>query len=222
VLFLEKKVVRLRHKGHTRIFYTLDGSAPTEASSLYDGPITITEAGVTLRAYSVGEDGKDSPRVSREFQKTTPLPAVSAGRMAPGLRYRLYHGAWSRLPDFGAETVVGEGVASVIDTTPGDREDDFGLVFEGLIDVPEDAVYSFTATSDDGSRVWIDGERVIDNDGEHAPEPKTGQIGLAKGLHEIRVEFFERMGGQALEVTWGGPAFDPQPIPVEQLLHRAE
>jgi hypothetical protein len=160
--------------------------------------------------------------VSREFQKTTARPAVSAGRTAPGLRYRLYHGAWSRLPDFAAETAVTEGVAPVLDTGPRDREDDFGLVFEGLIDVPEDAVYTFTSTSDDGSRVWIDGERIIDNDGEHAPEAKSGQIGLARGLHEFRVEFFERLGGQELKVEWGGPTFEPRPIPAERLLHRTE
>jgi hypothetical protein len=48
---------------------------------------------------------------------------------------------------------------------------------------------------DEGSRVWIDGQRLLDNDGEHAPVPKTGQMGLAKGLHEIRVEVSERAGG---------------------------
>jgi hypothetical protein len=222
VQFLEEKVVRLRHKSHPRIHYTLDGTAPTAESTLYGGPITITEAGVTLRAYSVGEDGKASPRVSREFHKTTPRPAVSAGKTAPGLRFRLYHGAWSRLPDFDAEPVVKQGVSPVIDLSLGDREDDFGLVFEGLLDVPEDAVHTFTATSDDGSRLTIGGTLVIDNDGEHAPEPKTGQIGLAKGLHEIRVEFFERMGGQALEMEWSSPALAPQPIPAERLSHRTE
>lgn len=221
-LFLEDTVVRLRHKSHPRIFYTLDGSAPTEESTLYEGPITIAEDGATLRVWSVGEEGRGSPRVSREFHRTTPRPSVPAGKTAPGLRYRLYRGAWSQLPEFEALTSVKRGEALAIDLAPSDQEDDFGLVFDGLIDVPEDAVYTFTSTSDDGSRLWIDGERVIDNDGEHAPVPQTGEIGLAKGLHEIRVAFFERMGGQALEVAWSSPTIDPEPVPAERLLHRAE
>jgi hypothetical protein len=62
-------------------------------------------------------------------------------------------------------------------------------------------MFAFFTESDDGSRLLIGGRQVVLNDGMHAMEEKKGEIALAGGLHSIRVEFFERTGGEGLAVS---------------------
>lgn len=80
-------------------------------------------------------------------------------------------------------------------------EDYFGYEFEGYIDVPEKAVWEFVTKSDDGSVLYIDGRKVVDNDGSHAAVAATGRIALDKGLHKFTLLYFEDYEGQ--ELTWG-------------------
>jgi glucose/arabinose dehydrogenase len=65
--------------------------------------------------------------------------------------------------------------------------------------------YTFRLTSDDGSKLWIGDQLVIDHDGLHGNVPKDGTIDLAAGLHPLRVEHFEREGGQELRLAWKAP-----------------
>ena len=84
---------------------------------------------------------------------------------------------------------------------------------------PTDGIYGFTTKSDDGTRLLVDGQLVVDNDGEHAPTAASGEIALAKGRHALRLTFFENRGGEELAVQWEGPGFGRQPIPEARLLH---
>ena len=70
-----------------------------------------------------------------------------------------------------------------------------GLVITGYINVPEDGVYTFSLTSDDGSLMSIDGTPVLLNDGPHAAEEYIGQKALSKGLHPIELRYFDHNGG---------------------------
>ena len=65
--------------------------------------------------------------------------------------------------------------------------------------------YEFRLTSDDGSRLWINGRLVIDNDGTHAMTPKIGSIDLATGSHRLRVQMFENTGQAGLVLEWRPP-----------------
>ena len=80
-------------------------------------------------------------------------------------------------------------------TIPPGVKGNIGLVFTGYIDVPRDHVYTFALNSDDGSQLWIDGSLTVDNDGEHAPRTVTGQKALAKGLHPVKIYYFDHNGG---------------------------
>jgi hypothetical protein len=51
--------------------------------------------------------------------------------------------------------------------------------------------YRFSLLSDDGSKPYIDGHTVIDNDGVHPPLHETGHATLKAGMHEIRVSYFQ-------------------------------
>jgi 3-keto-disaccharide hydrolase/PA14 domain/Carbohydrate binding module (family 35) len=88
---------------------------------------------------------------------------------------------------------------------------DFGLESNfvthaiGNIDIAAEGSYAFRLTSDDGSRLYIDGQLVIDHDGLHGEEPKDGTVALTAGYHSLRVEFFEAGGGQVLRLAWQPP-----------------
>jgi glucose/arabinose dehydrogenase len=70
---------------------------------------------------------------------------------------------------------------------------------------PATGTYTFRLTSDDGSKLWIDDTLVVDHDGLHGAEPKDGTAALTAGVHRLRVEHFERTGGQQLTLAWRPP-----------------
>jgi len=154
--------------------------------------------------------------------KVEPLPARSVADVATGLTLELYDqdGEWSSLPDFDSLTPNRVEQVSSIDLAAGGRDEFFGLRFRGYIDVPETGVYTFLVTSDDGSRLLIDGTTVVDNDGIHGARQRTGFIALASGKHELSLVFFQGAGGVALEVLLEGPGFEAQEIPTDMLFRR--
>ena len=68
--------------------------------------------------------------------------------------------------------------------------------------------YKFFTESDDGSKLYINGELVVDNDGLHAPLTKEGTMDLEAGQYEIKVLFFEHQGGADIRVKYAGPDTD--------------
>lgn len=67
----------------------------------------------------------------------------------------------------------------------------FAIDYTGRFWIAEPGEYRFYLMSDDGSRLYIDGKKVVDNDGVHAPEEKEGKIKLKAGAHDIRVQYFQ-------------------------------
>lgn len=130
------------------------------------------------------------------------------------VHYRVYHGRWDRLPDFGALEPAARGRLEepLLSLAVGKRRDRFGLVFEGRLHVPLPGRYRFRLGSDDGARLWLDDRLVVDNDGVHGLVVKAGEAELAAGTHALRVEFFEREGGEELRLVWSGPGVRAQAL----------
>ncbi len=76
--------------------------------------------------------------------------------------------------------------------------------------------YTFGVISDDGSRVWIDGRMLIDNDGSHTADMKLGAIDLGAGLHDVRIEYFDDYMGQRLELRYATEGMPLQPVPYDR------
>ncbi|WP_250031206.1 family 16 glycoside hydrolase [Paractinoplanes maris] len=71
---------------------------------------------------------------------------------------------------------------------------------------PADGAYTFRLTSDDGSKLYVGDTLVVDHDGLHDVEPpKDGTIDLTAGVHPLRVEHFDKDGGQRLTLSWRPP-----------------
>ncbi len=84
----------------------------------------------------------------------------------------------------------------------------------GAIEAKVAGRYEFRLTSDDGARMMVDGERIIDNDGIHAASGVEGGVDLSAGIHRFEIMMFENEGGAELRLEWkepGAAAFEVVP-----------
>jgi hypothetical protein len=98
---------------------------------------------------------------------------------------------------------------------PGmDLSEWYGLDIRFTVNVPEEGPRDFVLLSDDGSVLHVDGKEVIDNDGRHNPGAVMATVNLSKGIHHLRVRYFQAAGNGALMLGWKKPdEADYQPIP---------
>ena len=111
-----------------------------------------------------------------------------------------------------ADAAVGGGTTSLVDSTPstdavtrawrGSPPERFRAEWSGYLVVGQAGTYTFATTSDDGSVVVIDGDRVVDNSGEHGLVTRSGSMRLARGSHLVLVSFTQAGGLYALEWSW--------------------
>ncbi|MCA9277129.1 MAG: hypothetical protein KDA29_14000 [Phycisphaerales bacterium] len=90
--------------------------------------------------------------------------------------------------------------------------DNFAVRFVGLIEIPQDGVWSFYLGSDDGSVLLIDGEPVIEMPYLQSFRTRTNFLTLTAGVHEIEVRYFQGPGYTGLTLEWDGPGSDGREI----------
>ncbi|MFV2065977.1 MAG: PA14 domain-containing protein, partial [Pirellulales bacterium] len=138
----------------------------------------------------------------------------------PGLKYNYYEIYSPRtLPDFEALEPTAIGIVDAFTIAVPRRETQFALKFSGLVTVPADGTYTFFTKSNDGSRLAINDELVVDNDGLHGAEEESGTVPLKAGIHPITVTYFQQGGVCELQVRYAGPGIHKQPIPASALSH---
>ncbi|MCI2228204.1 proprotein convertase P-domain-containing protein [Polaribacter sp. MSW13] len=97
--------------------------------------------------------------------------------------------------------------------TPADNVT-YSIRYSGYINIATADTYTFYLNSDDGSKLYIDGIEVVNNDGLHgAGAYITGTSALNAGLHEIKVLFFENIGAHSLKVQYSSSTLYQQNIP---------
>lgn len=198
--------------GRGAVRYTLDGCAPTLDSPPYVEPVRLTDTTV-VKAQTFLPTGCTSGIAEFCFRKLSPREPVEVPHAVSGLAYAYYEGSWQRLPDFEQLTPAATGTTPTFDLGVRQRDDGFALRFTGYLQVPVDGVYTFHLISDDGSRLWIDFDLVVDHDGLHSACEVFGQVMLKAGKHPITVAHFEAGGAQHLKVSYAGPGITKQPIP---------
>ncbi len=130
-----------------------------------------------------------------------------------GVGYTYYEGVWSQLPDFDSLNPVETGTLTNIDLAARNTDDFFAFRYRACLNIPTDGTYTLYTSSDEGSRLLINGSVVVDNDGAHTEQEASGSIALTAGMHPMEVQYFERDGAEALTVSWQGPGIAKQPIP---------
>jgi poly(3-hydroxybutyrate) depolymerase len=166
----------------------------------YEFELTVTD--------NKGATAKDRVRVYVKKSGSTGGTTV-----AQGLNYKYYEGNWTALPNFGSMQAKKSGKVTNFSLAPRNRADYFGFVFDGYIKIATAGTYTFYTTSDDGSKLYIGGQQVVNNDGLHGAVEKSGSIYLKAGSHPIKVAYFERYGGETLLVSYSGPGISKRKIP---------
>lgn len=173
-------------------------------------------AGNDLFAYTItGDAGSVSAVVNLDVRALR--PADNRLSPVPGLEVKYYDlDSPSVLPNFELLEPIGSDVTTDVnyESTGGEfmnsgLSDQVGAVIEGYVWALSDGIYTFSTNSDDGSKLYIGDELVVNNDGLHGMVTKSGTIPLASGWHRVRIEFFENGGGAGLISTMSGPGITP-------------
>ncbi len=135
-------------------------------------------------------------------QESTPIFGTTVV-ISSGLRGLVYHigHRTKRLPDFKKLKPSGAIYTSSLDIPPQDfkqgfpgvtkRTEWFAIDYTGRFWIENPGSYNFSLLSDDGAKLYIDDQIVIDNDGVHPPLEKRGDVNLAGGVHSLRVSYFQ-------------------------------
>jgi hypothetical protein len=78
-----------------------------------------------------------------------------------------------------------------------------GMVWKGYIYVDQTGGYKFLTDSDDGSMLYLDGELIVNNDGDHGMQERAGYAYLQQGFHAIKMVYFNSGGAAGLKVQYG-------------------
>ena len=182
-----------------------------QLNHIYDGPIPLDNT-TTIVAQCFDKGLPVSRKVSKQFKRVVPWDAQRVTITQRGkLQMDEYQGSWDELPDVSrlkpSRTTTSDGVTAVPEGEYVCR------IFTGHILIPEDDLYMFALTSDDGSRLLIDGIVVVDNDGLHGTQERRDSAPLAKGWHKIQVEWFNKSGGAVLDLRMGILGSEMKAIP---------
>lgn len=109
----------------------------------------------------------------------------------------------------------GFGAGAPVSYMPADN---FSVRWTRRLNLDQSGTFRFRVESDDGARLWIDGRQVIDawRDGYGTNEVF---VDLTAGRHDVRLEYYEHLGGAVIRLTWSfvaAPAtatFTPSPVP---------
>ncbi|TLZ69423.1 MAG: hypothetical protein E6K10_10690 [Methanobacteriota archaeon] len=156
-------------------------------------------------------------------QLTRAQVATAPPARTPGLRYAYYAREGTPIKDIKPESLEAlkpkaEGKLDKVGLNiPNRASDAFALKFTGLIEAPRTGKYTFHLTSDDGSRLYLDGHFLIDNDGVHGGVEKSASAELKAGDHPLIITYFEEAGGEELKLSWEGPGVERQEVPASVL-----
>lgn len=128
---------------------------------------------------------------------------------------------------FGGMDLQGRPAKTVVEPLPlwhldgSEKDPAFGFLFSmrwsGSLDVPEDGAYVFRVHADDGVRLLVDGQLLVDTwDLKGGQIRESKPIALTAGTRAtFCLEYYQRLSDQFLDVQWktpGGAAFEPLPV----------
>lgn len=194
-----------------KTFYTLDGSLPNRDSNQYKKPIFIKN-NCELKTISIGDGFLASDVIKSAYKKV----AFNAG-----IQYKYYVDHWRKIPNFLKLTPERTGIIEKFSLNEvKNNKDHYAILMFSSINIKEAGAYIFYIGSNDGSQLIVDNELLIDNDGEHGYQVRSGKVNLEKGQHTMELRYFQSGGGQELKVLWQGPGFEKREMTKEDLTNK--
>ncbi len=194
------------------IRYTTDGSFPEKTSPELGNCLTITKP-QTIKLAAFTSTGLRGDIYTLKYQQQTYAKPVKVTGTAAGLKGSLYKKAFKSTKLMQNEKADSTFTVTNVEVPKTVTAPSFGIQFRGLINVPETGVYSFFYTCDDGGILRIADRLVVDNDGNHFPIEKSGQVALSKGAHPFEADFIEGGGGFTLKLKYSLNGSEPKDVP---------
>ena len=156
--------------------------------------------------------GRAGPGSAEEALGKTPAPET-------GLRGEYFANNSLRLPvaltRFDGPIDFAYGGGGPDPSLPGDG---FSIRWTGKVQAAFSETYTFFTTSDDGARLWVDGQAVVDNWAIHGPTEDSGSIDLEAGQWvDLRLEFFEEGGDAVIRLEWSSASIPREVVPADRL-----
>jgi hypothetical protein len=145
--------------------------------------------------------------VGRQMDKMPDVKALKVDPVVRRIDKRIDFGRW--------ENVLGDFADTNLDKY-------FAVVWTGVLRVPADGRYVLSLESDDGSRLFLDGKAIVDNDGVHGMREASGAADLKAGDHDLRIEFFQNDGLVGCRAKWETAGLDKQVIPATAFFHKPD
>jgi glucose/arabinose dehydrogenase len=188
-------------------------AAPTQASG-----------GTSYEFVSWSDGGAATHDISTPAANTTYTATYRAvtGGGGNGLAVTYYNNI-----DFTGTTVT--GVDPVVDFSWGGGSpsaaigaDTFSARWTGQVEAPVTGTYTFYTQSDDGVRLWVNGQQLVNNWTNHASTENSGTIALTAGQrYDIRMEFYENGGSAVARLSWSAPSIAKAIVPTTRLFAAA-
>ncbi len=196
-----------------------DGDAITieSVSDAENGSVQINDNMITYTP-EVGFSGIDTFAYTISDGKGGFDNATVSVRVGSGIAFEYFEGSWDSIPDFDSLVPVKEGITKNFSLRERDQNNNFAFRYRAQINIPVDGTYYFYTISDDGSRLSINGNQVVNNDGIHGFRARGGVVKLTAGYHDIEIGYFDKHGRERLMVVWGGTGVRFQFLKVKDLI----
>lgn len=196
------------------IYYTLDNSSPGTNSFLYSGPFLVTSSGaVRARAFKTG-------LVASAVATATFLNSFAIGT-GTGLTGRYYANQLRTFVDPPILIRIDPTINFNWNTTSPDPSiglTDYTIRWTGSVQAQFNETYTFYTTTDDGVRLWVNGQLIIDEWIDQAPTEWYGSLPLAAGQkYNLQMDYYQNGGGAVAYLSWSSPSTAKTIIPQAQL-----
>ena len=201
----------------------------TDNGPLYTRQFAATIASVLGIDFTPG-NGEKQPPVDPRF-KGEPLNdnfavkdagyfhEIKAVPKGNGVRFKYFEGPFLSVDDLAKAKVLQTGLVDVLSADGAKSDDHFGFEYTTLLKVPTSGRYTFTLSSDDGSRLYLDGQMILDNDGSHSANFEEVSLAMDAGFHRLKVLYFDDYSGEILEVGLKGCGLNYDNIPASMLFY---
>lgn len=183
--------------------WTLNGEDIPGDTTRY---ITVTQAGSYAVKFTRKTDGVTDVSFPTQITGETPPPPPPPPPATNGVTYNYYEysGSLSSLSSFDfSQTPTAHGTTNNFNLNVRQRNDHYVLSFDGYLQIDNANTYTFYANSDDGSRIYINGTLVADNDSIHTSTVQSGTYSFPDtGLYAIRVAYFQELAGEILNIRY--------------------
>ncbi len=194
------------------IHYTLNGDAPGIDDPVYTEPMKL-ESTTVVKAAIFDENTKVSKDAVAYFR------VLHSGK-EHGVNYTTYKvSGIEKLPDFSSLKPASSGQTHeiILDDVKLPQEEQIAAVFTTYLFIDQPGEYQFYLASDDGSKLYVNDQLVVDNDGDHGVIERSGKVELPKGKQQLKVEWFNGGGGKGLYLFYKGPGVTKQLVPADRL-----